>query len=305
MGIGRAREGGVEVDGTSKLLGYGQFEEHAGGWRFLGGWGGGGEVVVVVCVGRGGSAVGPAGCFPPALPLQQCGMRSDGNGGAPFGNRVVRSCSLTARTPAPPPPFISLLLRRAGSKVRRPAEHTHTSSSRTLQGLQLMIASDGGGSGGGRAQRKAAAEPALDLLEDENDDLCHACGLGVSAAWCNADTPGRRDKLSPAGGRLPCMRRVAAAASAHTHHNPPAPSPTHLLSSAQGHLLCCETCPAVYHPSCVGLQAPPDGDFYCPACRCTQCGDGGSGASLVRAAAARAAAVPRCRPCCSLWLRRT
>ncbi|PSC69844.1 oxidoreductase [Micractinium conductrix] len=137
MGIGRAREGGVEVDGTSKLLGYGQFEEHA------------------------------------------------------------------------------------GSKVRRPAEHTHTSSSRTLQGLQLMIASDGGGSGGGRAQRKAAAEPALDLLEDENDDLCHACGLG-------------------------------------------------------GHLLCCETCPAVYHPSCVGLQAPPDGDFYCPACRCTQCGDGGS-----------------------------
>jgi hypothetical protein len=77
----------------------------------------------------------------------------------------------------------------AGSRYHRPAEHTHTTSGRTLQALQLLAAGSaegGGGSGaggsGGRGGKLAApAELAVELLEDENDDLCHICGLGVRA----------------------------------------------------------------------------------------------------------------------------
>lgn len=73
-----------------------------------------------------------------------------------------------------------LLLPVAGSKYHRPAEHTHTTASRNLQGLALLAAGEGGGSAGGRSRKDADEEPAVELLEDENDDLCHVCGLGVS-----------------------------------------------------------------------------------------------------------------------------
>ena len=33
-----------------------------------------------------------------------------------------------------------------------------------------------------------------------------------------------------------------------------------------GDVLCCETCPIVVHPKCVGLETVPEGDWYCPKC---------------------------------------
>ena len=42
-----------------------------------------------------------------------------------------------------------------------------------------------------------------------------------------------------------------------------------------GDLMCCDGCPAAYHPACVGLKEVPDEDFYCPACVQVCCGDGG------------------------------
>ena len=73
----------------------------------------------------------------------------------------------------------------SGSKYHRPAEHTHTSTSRTLQGLQLRAAGDGGGGGGGgRAARKEQPEPepTVELREDENDDLCYNCGQSMGCS---------------------------------------------------------------------------------------------------------------------------
>lgn len=68
------------------------------------------------------------------------------------------------------------------SNYHRPAEHTHTTGSRTLQGLSLLAAGEGGGGGGGRGalrQDQASPGPPVELLEDENDELCYICGLGV------------------------------------------------------------------------------------------------------------------------------
>ncbi len=53
--------------------------------------------------------------------------------------------------------------------------------------------------------------------------------------------------------------------------------PSCLAATLQGDLVCCETCPAVYHADCVGLPSPPEGDYHCPRCCCTTCGSGGSG----------------------------
>ena len=183
----------------------------------------------------------------------------------------------------------------AGSRYHRPAEHTHTTSGRTLQALQLLAAGSaegggGGGSGaggsGGRGGKLAApAEPAVELLEDENDDLCHICGLGVRlpSAYMPACLPflGR-----PAGTSLPintclpaCLQSSPCCCLSVDHAGdrclasrmacPP--------SCPQGDLICCETCPAVYHAACLGLAAAPEGDYFCPHCRCTACGAGGSG----------------------------
>lgn len=33
-----------------------------------------------------------------------------------------------------------------------------------------------------------------------------------------------------------------------------------------GDLLCCDACPAAYHPTCLGLAEPPPGDWFCAAC---------------------------------------
>ena len=40
----------------------------------------------------------------------------------------------------------------------------------------------------------------------------------------------------------------------------------------QGDLLCCETCPAVMHAQCAGLDRAPSGDWHCPSCTCVACG---------------------------------
>eukprot|EP00887_Chlorella_sp_A99_P004963 scaffold4.g4963.t1 len=134
LAVGRAREGGIEVDGEERLLGYSAFEE------------------------------------------------------------------------------------RSGSTYHRPAQHTHTSRSVTLQGLQALVTAAEGG-GDRPAGREEEAPEAVALLEDENDEFCYLCGLG-------------------------------------------------------GDLLCCETCPATYHTACMGLEEPPEGDWYCPTCKCAACGSG-------------------------------
>lgn len=42
-----------------------------------------------------------------------------------------------------------------------------------------------------------------------------------------------------------------------------------------GELVCCDGCPAVVHPLCVGLDKVPDEEFFCPTCareECAACG---------------------------------
>jgi hypothetical protein len=39
-----------------------------------------------------------------------------------------------------------------------------------------------------------------------------------------------------------------------------------------GELLLCDNCPSAFHHACVGLQATPEGDWFCPWCRCGVCG---------------------------------
>ncbi|KAJ8649388.1 hypothetical protein MRB53_002411 [Persea americana] len=41
-----------------------------------------------------------------------------------------------------------------------------------------------------------------------------------------------------------------------------------------GGLLLCASCPSVFHSSCVGLEDIPQGEWYCPSCRCGICGEG-------------------------------
>jgi hypothetical protein len=33
-----------------------------------------------------------------------------------------------------------------------------------------------------------------------------------------------------------------------------------------GDLMCCDGCPAAYHPACLGLINVPDGSWFCPSC---------------------------------------
>ncbi|CAM6109439.1 unnamed protein product [Calypogeia fissa] len=40
-----------------------------------------------------------------------------------------------------------------------------------------------------------------------------------------------------------------------------------------GELICCDHCPSTFHLTCMGLQEVPDGDWYCPNCRCSSCGE--------------------------------
>ncbi|KAF8721422.1 hypothetical protein HU200_023135 [Digitaria exilis] len=38
-----------------------------------------------------------------------------------------------------------------------------------------------------------------------------------------------------------------------------------------GEILLCDSCPSSYHHDCVGLEAIPEGSWYCPSCRCSVC----------------------------------
>ncbi|KAG0485194.1 hypothetical protein HPP92_009273 [Vanilla planifolia] len=39
-----------------------------------------------------------------------------------------------------------------------------------------------------------------------------------------------------------------------------------------GRLICCDSCPSVYHQACLCLQELPEGCWYCPICTCAICG---------------------------------
>ncbi|KAJ7559584.1 hypothetical protein O6H91_04G092100 [Diphasiastrum complanatum] len=39
-----------------------------------------------------------------------------------------------------------------------------------------------------------------------------------------------------------------------------------------GKLICCDHCPSTFHLNCVQVENVPEGDWYCPHCRCAVCG---------------------------------
>ncbi|RHN56522.1 putative histone acetyltransferase chromatin regulator PHD family [Medicago truncatula] len=39
-----------------------------------------------------------------------------------------------------------------------------------------------------------------------------------------------------------------------------------------GELILCDQCPSAYHKNCLNLEGIPDGDWFCPSCRCGICG---------------------------------
>ncbi|XP_057442246.1 uncharacterized protein LOC130733973 [Lotus japonicus] len=39
-----------------------------------------------------------------------------------------------------------------------------------------------------------------------------------------------------------------------------------------GELILCDRCPSSFHMSCLNLEDIPDGDWFCPSCRCRSCG---------------------------------
>lgn len=82
-----------------------------------------------------------------------------------------RSACLCSRHKLAPP------AAAAGSKYHRPAEHTHAVKGRTLQALQLGAAAGEAAATPASGRRETAeGEP---LLEEEHDDFCYVCGLGV------------------------------------------------------------------------------------------------------------------------------
>ncbi|KAI3466054.1 hypothetical protein Pfo_022717 [Paulownia fortunei] len=40
-----------------------------------------------------------------------------------------------------------------------------------------------------------------------------------------------------------------------------------------GELICCDNCPSAFHQACLFEQELPEGNWYCPQCRCQICGD--------------------------------
>jgi hypothetical protein len=66
----------------------------------------------------------------------------------------------------------------AGSTNRRPAPNTYAASSRTLSELAAVLA--GGAADPLRPHNSQPAAPPTELLDDENDEFCYVCGLGVS-----------------------------------------------------------------------------------------------------------------------------
>ncbi|CAM0907464.1 unnamed protein product [Alopecurus aequalis] len=41
-----------------------------------------------------------------------------------------------------------------------------------------------------------------------------------------------------------------------------------------GEMLLCDCCPSTFHHACVGLDATPQGEWFCPPCRCVICNSG-------------------------------
>jgi hypothetical protein len=69
----------------------------------------------------------------------------------------------------------------------------------------------------------------------------------------------------------------SACVHAPRHHNQEHFTTVHQLRLLQlllqGDVLCCDSCRAVYHLACIGLNTMPgeDEDFYCPLCMCKEC----------------------------------
>nr|CAB3264447.1 Histone-lysine N-methyltransferase NSD2 [Phallusia mammillata] len=55
------------------------------------------------------------------------------------------------------------------------------------------------------------------------------------------------------------------------HKATPHHQPVHVswcfVCSKGGQLMCCEGCPAAFHPTCVDMESPPDGEWFCHDCR--------------------------------------
>lgn len=81
--------------------------------------------------------------------------------------------------------LLSAFEAHAGSRNRRPAEHTHLISGLSVQQALAGLQSGAGGGAANRALQAGsggvAELPVGANGVDHNDEVCHACGLGVRA----------------------------------------------------------------------------------------------------------------------------
>ncbi|KAJ7525498.1 hypothetical protein O6H91_17G053800 [Diphasiastrum complanatum] len=49
-----------------------------------------------------------------------------------------------------------------------------------------------------------------------------------------------------------------------------------------GDLICCENCPSIFHPECLGIKEVPSESWFCPSCQCAICGGSNTPHSRVR-----------------------
>lgn len=127
-----------------------------------------------------------------------------------------------------------------------------------------------------RGPSELAAQPTW----DGNDDVCSVCCLGVrrDGAACCLHLQSRHVNACKSTSQRRCSVFACCQwpdqLSTSDH-----PMMTLGCVPAQGEdLLCCETCPAIFHLECLGLSAMPDEDhWHCNACVCAACGQPGFG----------------------------
>ena len=88
----------------------------------------------------------------------------------------------------------------------------------------------------------------------------------LPAAVAGGDAAG-----AAAAGPLSPGRAVVCANGGHHHHVDVSEDLCRVCLDG-GDLLCCDACPATFHLDCLGLADLPPGEWYCPACRCADCG---------------------------------
>ena len=97
---------------------------------------------------------------------------------------------------------------------------------------------------------------------DDLSALLPAMVAGGDGAGCGAGS---------ALGPMSPGRAVACANGGHHHHVDVSEDLCRVCLDG-GDLLCCDACPATFHLDCLGLADLPPGEWYCPACRCADCG---------------------------------